>query len=145
MYQNRPSKLHQLPFDQGVQIVPPRSLASVPGPIGMLSGVFCINPNDLPLLFITSIPGIFIFPWLSRQFHALAQWRAIDSLLATETTYLSLLTAALVHSSSAKLVTNSEKWPCVCLTQDSLSLLYCIVHLANFATLSHNQGLWNSY
>ena len=35
MYQNRPSKSHQLPFDQGVQIViPPRSPASVPEPIG---------------------------------------------------------------------------------------------------------------
>ena len=34
MYQNRPSKSHQLPFDQGVQIViPPRSPASVPEPI----------------------------------------------------------------------------------------------------------------
>ena len=35
MYQNRPSKSHQLPFDQVVQIViPPRSLASVPELIG---------------------------------------------------------------------------------------------------------------
>ena len=35
MYQIRPSKLHQLPFDQGVQIViTPRSPASVPEPIG---------------------------------------------------------------------------------------------------------------
>jgi hypothetical protein len=34
MYQNQPSKLHQLPFDQGVQIVvPPRSPESVPEPI----------------------------------------------------------------------------------------------------------------
>jgi hypothetical protein len=34
MYQIRPSKLHQLPFDQGVQIVvPPRSPESVPEPI----------------------------------------------------------------------------------------------------------------
>ena len=31
MYQNRPSKFYQLPFDQGVQIViPPRSPASIP-------------------------------------------------------------------------------------------------------------------
>ena len=38
MYQNWPSKLHQLPFDQGVQIViPPNSLVSVPEPIGMTS------------------------------------------------------------------------------------------------------------
>ena len=30
MYQNRPSKFYQLPFDQGVQIViPPRSPASI--------------------------------------------------------------------------------------------------------------------
>ena len=35
MYQTQPSKLHQLLFDQGVQIViPPRSPASVPEPIG---------------------------------------------------------------------------------------------------------------
>ena len=35
MYQNRPSQSHQLPFDKGIQIViPPRSLASVPEPIG---------------------------------------------------------------------------------------------------------------
>ena len=38
MYQNWPSELHQLPFDQGVQIViPPNSPASVPEPIGMTS------------------------------------------------------------------------------------------------------------
>ena len=38
MYKNRPSKSHQLPFDQGVQIViPPRSPASVPELIRMPS------------------------------------------------------------------------------------------------------------
>ena len=38
MYQNRPSKSHQLPFDQGVHIViPPRSPASVPKLIGTFS------------------------------------------------------------------------------------------------------------
>ena len=34
MYQNRPFKSYQLPFDQGVQIViPPSSPASLPEPI----------------------------------------------------------------------------------------------------------------
>ena len=42
-----------LPFDQMIQIViPPRSLASVPE---HHLTVFCINPNDLALLFLTSI------------------------------------------------------------------------------------------
>ena len=42
MYHNRPSKSHQLPFDQGVQIViAPRSPTSVPEPIGTPSdGIF---------------------------------------------------------------------------------------------------------
>ena len=38
MYQNRAFKLHQSPFDKGVQInMPPRSLTSVPEPIKMPS------------------------------------------------------------------------------------------------------------
>ena len=38
MYQNRPFKSHHLPFDQRVQtIIPPRSPASVPEPIGTSS------------------------------------------------------------------------------------------------------------
>ena len=56
MYPNRPSKLHQLPFDQGFKIViPPRSPASVPEPLERHLMVFYIDPNDLALLFIMSI------------------------------------------------------------------------------------------
>ena len=64
MYQNRPSKLHQLPFDQGVQIVfPPRSTASVRELIG--------TPSDgilyrYKLLFISSIQEV--FHWWKRSF-----------------------------------------------------------------------------
>jgi hypothetical protein len=50
MYQNRPSKYYQSPFDLGFQIViTPRSLASVPEPIGMPSNVIFhqCNPNEL--------------------------------------------------------------------------------------------------
>ena len=47
MYQNWSSKLHQLPLDQGVQIViPPRSPASVPEPIRMPSeGILDLSQN----------------------------------------------------------------------------------------------------
>ena len=60
MYQNWPSNLHQLPFDQGVQIViPPRSPASVLLElIGTPTDSICIDSNDLALLFITSINKI---------------------------------------------------------------------------------------
>ena len=48
MYKNQPSKLHQLPFDQGVQIViSPSSVVYVPEPIEALSdGIlhrFCLT------------------------------------------------------------------------------------------------------
>ena len=53
MYQNRPSKLHQLPFDQGVQIViPPRSPASVPELIG--------TPSD-GILHRSEWPGFVVY------------------------------------------------------------------------------------
>ena len=60
MYQNQPSKLHQLPFDKGIHIViSPRSPAGVQLYKNRLERhltVFGINPNDLTLLFITSMP-----------------------------------------------------------------------------------------
>ena len=50
MYQNWPSELHQLLFDQGVQIViPPRSPASVPEPIGTPSHII-LHLSDCCLL-----------------------------------------------------------------------------------------------
>ena len=57
MYQNWPSKSHQLSFDQGVQIViPPTSLACVPEPIKTPSDGI-LHQSDLALLylFITSM------------------------------------------------------------------------------------------
>ena len=53
MYQNWPSKSHQLPFDQGIQIViPPRSPASVPEPIG--------TPSDC-ILHWSEWPGFAVY------------------------------------------------------------------------------------
>ena len=68
MYQNWPSKLHQLPFDQGIQIViNPSSVVYVPQPMRALSdGIFFINRTanicyDFIRIFEWSlIEGLFI-------------------------------------------------------------------------------------
>jgi hypothetical protein len=52
MYQNQPSKLHQLPFDQRVKIfIPPRSPASAPESIG--------TPYD-DILHQSELPGFVV-------------------------------------------------------------------------------------
>ena len=64
MYQNWPSKTHQLPFDQGVQIViPPRSPASVPEPITnqITKWQYFASIAPLRLVMITS-------EWFSSRF-----------------------------------------------------------------------------
>ena len=59
MYQNQPFKMHQLPFDQVAKKLFLQYLQRKCTRQNQLEHhmmVFCIDPNDLALLFITSVP-----------------------------------------------------------------------------------------
>ena len=72
LHQNRPSKLHQLPYDQRVILQDLRQVYQ--NRLDRCLTVFCIDPNDLALLFITLEPSDLSFSSFSVYFQRQVSW-----------------------------------------------------------------------